>query len=102
MKLYAENPNNDKTPGEVFHGVFLHRRLETLNGFDIVHIQENQNIEEGIHDILVNIRGKDYRAKLFFWKNHELNLNRGLVVDPNDEKGMLEAVKAYNSKSNLL
>ena len=41
-------------------------------------------------------------SRIFFWKNKELNLNRGLVVDPADEKGMLEATKAYQSKSNLL
>ena len=102
MKLYAKNLKNNKTPGIVFNGVYLHRQLEILNGFDIVHIQEDQNVEEGIHDILINIKGKDYKAKLFFWKNKELNLNRGLVVDPADEKGMLEATKAYQSKSNLL
>ena len=35
MKLYAENPEGN-AKGDTFHFVYLHRKLEVLNGFDIV------------------------------------------------------------------
>lgn len=100
MKLYAENPEGN-AKGDTFHFVYLHRKLETLNGFDIVNI-EGEEPEVGIHDVSINIKGKDYDALLFYWQPKDYPNKKGLIVAKDDDKGILEARLAYNNRKRII
>ena len=100
MKLYAENPEGN-AKGDTFHFVYLHRKLEVLNGFDIVNI-EGEEPSIGIHDVSINIKGKDYDAVLFYWQPDDFPYKKGLVVAKDDDKGIIEAQLAYNNKNKII
>ena len=65
-KLIAQHYNRKET-GYSFPFVYLHGKLEEINGYDIVSKEKDEVIPFGIHAVIVNVECEEYKATLFTW-----------------------------------
>lgn len=82
---------------EDFPFVYLHGKLNRLNYYDLVEVDELP-AEEGIYDVDVILADKSkFKGKLFFWKN-DFPFQHGLVVEENDTEALEYAQQCYENK----
>lgn len=125
-KLIAQHYDNKEETGYPFPFNYLHGEIERINGYDIVTKESEEEIPFGIHNVLVNIKGKDYECKLFTWdsrtsedkKDLELrskftniplqelsprwSYQKGLIVLKGDKQAMKDAYSKYKRKECMI
>lgn len=119
--LYAESyggkvfPHKEKT---ICSFIYLHRKVERLNGYDIVEVPRSDEFfrKDRIEDVIVVLHsGKKINARLFLWhsapydeqsrrymeENPVYNVH-GLVVAKGDTRGMIDAAKKFHEKRSFI
>ena len=84
-------------------GVYLHGMLADMNMFDLVYIAEGDMPEvAGEYPCEVDMHGYDelIPAMFFYWQAN--GRNRGLICKLDDYDNMVEAAKAYRSRTPFL
>ncbi|MEE3344381.1 MAG: hypothetical protein VZS44_09845 [Bacilli bacterium] len=86
-------------------GMYLHGDLETLNGFDLLVI-DNMPTERGIYDVnVILVDGTIHNAKFYFWQvplTDDYMRNRGLICAINDEWANSDAMPKYENNEEYL
>lgn len=125
-KLIAQHYDNKEETGYPFPFNYLHGEIERINGYDIVTKESEEEIPFGIHNVIVNIKGKDYECKLFTWdcrSQKEINdlkqrskftnipleelsprwsYQKGLIVLKGDKQAMKDAYSKYKRKECMI
>lgn len=89
---------------ETFHNVYLHGKLEDINGYDICDIykceyEDQTDMPETIEDVMVcTYKGKWYTCTLYLWHTREFNMNKGLICLRDDKEANEYAKKCYEQK----
>lgn len=103
--VHALDVNGIDNRPSVTTGVYLHGKLQDMNGFDLVDI-ENMPTEEGIYECKVQLAGKtDYiTAKLYFWKDKEIfpGRDRGLIVWRGDLVATYYAIRKFKERAGMI
>lgn len=81
--------------------IYLHGELEDINGYDLVYIEEDLPVVDGIFDCIVTIDDKPYPAKFFFWKC-ECTGHKGLIAGVTDDEGLAWAKEKFDEKPEIV
>jgi hypothetical protein len=87
--------------------IYLHGKLEDINGFDIVrtrYVKDRDFIEILTEKIIVNTRvlinDNEYEAISYIWTSHNIMHHiRGLIVLKDDTGAIFDADKKYNKNA---
>lgn len=82
--------------GKVASGIYLHGKLEDINGYDLVEFEPPK--ERGLYECFVDIQGKIYEARLFYWQvelSIDYKMDRGLIVSIDDNDALVFASEKY-------
>ncbi len=85
--------------------IYLDGELDRINGYDLCHVEEVPN-QDGIYDCEVDINGKLYSAKLYYWHSKYLDGQYssryiGYVSEINDTFSNAVAQLKYDTKSDF-
>lgn len=92
-----KNDGLDKGPSPT-SGIYLDGKLEDLNGFDLVHIEQELPTVNGVFDCEVTINEITYSAKFFFWRS-EVTGPRGLISEVDDTDSLEASQEKFNARA---
>jgi len=80
--------------------VYLHGKLETLNGFDLCYTFDTKPVDDTKKSVRVHIGNQHIYATLFYWNSK--GSVRGLIVADDDEEAYQYALQKFNERASIL
>lgn len=94
MTIYAIKCSDSKPFTD---GIYLHGKLEELNGFDLCLADPKPDNEYGVAMCDVIIDDKTYQGKFYYWHN-SIDRLRGLVVALDDTEAIEYASLSFEER----